>query len=163
GVARPELGQRHPGQRRRGGPWRRRPSPRRRQHQRRRLDPAGRPGASVLTGLLPSPTGAQASMPTLLQIAAAARRAGAHLASTPVRRRLALGASWLLTLLFFLAVRSGAQRHQAAVKTVGQDSVPSIIAAQKIKSALADMHASAANLLLHRPGEGKQVAADYEK
>jgi hypothetical protein len=37
------------------------------------------------------------------------------------------------------------------------------LAAQGIRADLADMHSNAANVLLHRPGEGKQALADYEK
>jgi tRNA A-37 threonylcarbamoyl transferase component Bud32 len=74
---------------------------------------------------------------------------------------LVLAGLWLLVLLFFLALRGGAEQHLLAMKAVGQDSVPSIIAAQRIKAALAALHGDAANGLLHAPGEEK-LAADYE-
>jgi tRNA A-37 threonylcarbamoyl transferase component Bud32 len=76
---------------------------------------------------------------------------------------LLLGLLWLLVITFFLALRSGVDQHLMATKTVGRDTVPSIIAAQKIKAALADMHGNAANELLHRPGRGKQSDDEYER
>jgi tRNA A-37 threonylcarbamoyl transferase component Bud32 len=76
---------------------------------------------------------------------------------------LLLGLLWLLVLLFLFAVRVGVEQHLVATRIVGRDSVPSIIAAQKIKSALADMHGNAANLLLAKPGQGRQADAEYEK
>jgi hypothetical protein len=77
--------------------------------------------------------------------------------------KVVLAGIWVLALLFFVAVRAGVGEHRLAMKTIGEDSAPSIIAAQKIKSNLADMHSNAANVLLHKPGAGKQALADYEK
>ncbi len=84
-------------------------------------------------------------------------------ASTPALLRLALGTIALLALTFFLAVRAAVNEHRHAMKTIGKDTAPSILAAQAIRADLADMHSNAANVLLHRPGEGKQALADYEK
>src|SRR5262245_38114625 len=83
--------------------------------------------------------------------------------STPTLLRLALGAAWALALVFFLVVRSGVKDHRTAMKAIGEDAAPSILAAQQIRASLADMHSNAANVLLHRPGAGKQALADYEK
>jgi hypothetical protein len=54
----------------------------------------------------------------------------------------------LSTVLLLFAVLAGVAVHRGAMKTVGKDSAPSIIAAQHIKSALADMDADAINELL---------------
>jgi hypothetical protein len=58
-----------------------------------------------------------------------------------------------LDALLLIATMVAAHVHRDAVKTVGVDSAPSIIAAQHIKSALADMDANAANELLGAPAE----------
>jgi hypothetical protein len=64
-------------------------------------------------------------------------------------------------LLLIVAIAS-AHVHRNAVKTVGVDSAPSIIAAQHIKSALADMDANAANELLGAPGGSPEFVRAYE-
>jgi hypothetical protein len=76
--------------------------------------------------------------------------------------KLSRGALLALDLLLLLAVAFGARVHRAAMQTVGRDSAPSIIAAQHIKSALADMDANAANELLGPAGTMKEAMAAYE-
>ena len=56
-----------------------------------------------------------------------------------------------LDVLLFLAVISATEVHRAAVKTVGKDTAPTIVAAQHIKAAMADMDADAADQLLQPP------------
>jgi hypothetical protein len=67
-----------------------------------------------------------------------------------------------LDLLLLIAVAFGARVHRGAMQTVGKDSAPSIISAQHIKSALADMDANAANELLGPPGTMQDAMAVYE-
>jgi hypothetical protein len=86
-----------------------------------------------------------------------------RLATTPGRLWLALLAVWLLALLFFAAVAAGVRLHRRAIQTIGKDAAPSIVAAQKIRASLADMHSNAANILLYQPGQGEGPARDYEK
>ena len=70
---------------------------------------------------------------------------------------------WALDALLLLAAMVGVQVHRAAMKTVGKDTAPSIIAAQHIKSALADMDANAANeLLLAKPDQVREARQAYE-
>ena len=69
---------------------------------------------------------------------------------------IALDALWLLAAIL------SSQVHRAAMQTVGKDSAPSIIAAQHIKSALADMDANAANELLAAPGAAGAAVEAYE-
>ena len=83
--------------------------------------------------------------------------------STPALLRLAMAALVVLAVLFFLAVRAGVKEHRTALTTVGKDSAPSILAAQQIRSNLADMHSNTANALLHAPGKGQKPLADYDK
>ena len=68
-------------------------------------------------------------------------------------RLLKLSRTLLLGLCAGLlaAIVVGAQAHRDAMQTVGKDAAPSIIAAQHIKAALADMDADEANLLLAPP------------
>ena len=56
-----------------------------------------------------------------------------------------------LTGVFFLAILIAAQVHRDAMQAIGFDAAPSIIAAQHIKAALADMDADEANVLLAPP------------
>src|SRR5215831_13547473 len=64
--------------------------------------------------------------------------------------------------LLLIAGIPAARVHRDAMKTVGKDSAPSIIAAQHIKSALADMDASAVNELLRPPGTAPEAVRAYE-
>src|SRR5579875_2272626 len=76
--------------------------------------------------------------------------------------RASRAAMLTLDVLLVLAVVSATEAHRAAVKTVGKDAAPSIIAAQHIKSAMADMDADAANELLSPPGTRSSSADAYE-
>ena len=62
--------------------------------------------------------------------------------------RAARTALLALDVLLLLAVVSAAGAHHGALKTVGRDTAPSIIAAQHIKTALAGMDAEVSNELL---------------
>ena len=68
----------------------------------------------------------------------------------------------VLDALLLIAVMSATEAHRAALKTVGKDTVPSIISAQHIKSAMADMDADAANELLEPPGASSASLQAYE-
>lgn len=64
-------------------------------------------------------------------------------------------------VLLLLAILVGIGVHRDAMKTVGQDAAPSIIAAQHIKSALADMDVQAVDELL-LPDAASGAARAYE-
>ena len=66
-------------------------------------------------------------------------------------------------LVFFLLIGAGVAQHRLALKTVCEDAAPSIIAAQHIRAALADLDANAANELLSAPGQKTQARQDYDK
>ena len=87
---------------------------------------------------------------------AAWERFRAHIATTPGRLQFYAGAVVFLAIVVWMVVQWGLTETTHVVQTVGKDSVPSIIAAQKIRSGLADMDANAANAYL---GEGQQVQA----
>ena len=80
--------------------------------------------------------------------------------------KLSRAAILILDLLLLIAVAIGARVHRGAMQTVGKDAAPSIIAAQHIKSALADMDANAANELLgpakSEPAATKEAVTAYE-
>jgi hypothetical protein len=64
-----------------------------------------------------------------------------------------------LVALLLAAIVLGAQVHRDAMQTVGLDAAPSIIAAQHIKSALADLDADEANILLAPPNTANAATA----
>ena len=73
-------------------------------------------------------------------------------------RLLLLIADGVLTVLLLSAV----QIHHDALRTVGQDAAPSIIAAQHIKAAIAAMDAEAGHELLTIPENGTSSLANYD-
>ncbi len=68
----------------------------------------------------------------------------------------------VLTALLLLTILGATQAHRAALKTVGQDTVPSIIAAQHIRSAIAAMDAEAADELLQPATSSDLSSQAYE-
>ena len=73
--------------------------------------------------------------------------------NTPQTLWASLYIIWALDVLLLAAAIVGAQVHRGAMQTIGKDAAPSIIAAQHIKTALADMDADAANELLGAPDQ----------
>lgn len=86
-----------------------------------------------------------------------------RLAPTPTRLKAFQYAIWTLCAVLFLLGEGSLTGAYQAMKTVGKDTAPSIIAAQEISSALADLDANAANYLLG--SKLNQVAAQqaFEK
>ena len=68
--------------------------------------------------------------------------------NTPQTLWMSLYLIWGLDALLLIAAIIGAQVHRSALQTVGKDAGPSIIAAQQIKTSLAEMDADVANELL---------------
>lgn len=64
--------------------------------------------------------------------------------------------------LLLAAMLVGVGVHRDAMKTVGKDAAPSIIAAQHIKAALADMDADAVDELLLPPDAAAGAVREYE-
>lgn len=81
--------------------------------------------------------------------------------TTPQILSRTLWAVWILDIMLLIALLAGGRIHRAGVQTVGKDAV-SIISAQRIKSALADMDANAANELLSDPGQTVDALQTYE-
>ena len=69
-----------------------------------------------------------------------------------------------LVLLLFLTCVAGAYVHRRALDRIGTESAPTIIAAQKIRTALAGMDASAANeLFASNQAESEAAGREYEQ
>lgn len=99
-------------------------------------------------------------------MATAAVRRGAGAAarewSTPRLLKAFRLALWVLLAGLLLAIVGATEVHRAALKTVSRDTVPSILTAQQLKSAIAGMDADAANELL-APGDPSPLSLqDFE-
>jgi hypothetical protein len=69
-------------------------------------------------------------------------------ATTPQLLKQGMYASAACSLLVLIAVTSGARSHREGIQIIGRDTAPSIIAAQHVSAAMADMDAAAASELL---------------
>ncbi len=67
------------------------------------------------------------------------------------------------SILLLITTILGVQKARTAIKTIGKDSAPSIIAAQRIKDSLADIDANAANELIAKPGQNQDAVKNYEE
>ena len=83
--------------------------------------------------------------------------------TTPQLLKAGLYVTWGASLLLVITTISGIQRQRHAIQTVGKDSAPSIILAQRLKDSLAGMDANAVNELLVKPGENPRAIQDYEE
>ena len=66
-------------------------------------------------------------------------------------------ATWGVSLLLLVVSIQGFRAQRDALKTVGDDTVPSVLLAQRLKDSFADMDASLANELLLKPGDRAQA------
>jgi hypothetical protein len=71
--------------------------------------------------------------------------------------------TWGISLLILIVSIWGVNSQRKAIETVGKDSAPSILTAQQLQDSFADLDASLANELLLKPGEERQVLADFDK
>jgi hypothetical protein len=83
--------------------------------------------------------------------------------NTPQILKSGLYLTWGATLLFAIATISSMRLQRYAIRTVGKDSVPSVLNAQRIKDSLADMGANAVNQLLVKPGENPEADKGFEE
>ncbi|MEH2241066.1 hypothetical protein [Nostoc sp.] len=67
------------------------------------------------------------------------------------------------SLLLLIAIISAVQGQRYAIKTVGENSTPSIVTAQRLKDAFAGMDANVANELLVPPGQNQDAVKGYEE
>jgi hypothetical protein len=71
--------------------------------------------------------------------------------------------TWGVGLLLLIISIYGVNSQRQAIKTVGKDAAPSVLTAQQLQDSFADLDASLANELLLKPGDNRQVLADFEK
>jgi hypothetical protein len=83
--------------------------------------------------------------------------------NTPQTLKAGMYLTWGASFLLLLATITGIQGQRHAIKTIGKDTAPSIISAQRIKDSLADMDANVANELLTKTGENKEALKNYEE
>ncbi len=83
--------------------------------------------------------------------------------TTPQLLKGGLYLTWGASLLLLMTTISGVQGQRHAIKTVGEDAVPSIVIAQRIKDALAGMDAYVANELLVPPGQNQNAIKGFEE
>lgn len=84
--------------------------------------------------------------------------------ATPLRLRRQLWAVWGLSALLFFVGEGALDGARIAMKTVGKDTAPSILAAQEIASSLADLDANAGNYLLGHEKRHQAAAMEtFEK
>jgi hypothetical protein len=81
---------------------------------------------------------------------------------TPRRLRAYQIAAWVFAGLIFLMGEGTLNRARHAMKTIGKDAAPSIVAAQEIGSALADLDANAANYLIGTASHRADAMRTYE-
>jgi len=91
------------------------------------------------------------------------RHAALSFTTTPAILRLALGGTWALCVVTLLAAYVGIERHRHEMQAIGKDSAPSIIAAQEIRTSLADMQVDVARELLSATDASRAPAEAYEQ
>jgi hypothetical protein len=80
---------------------------------------------------------------------------------TPQILKLGLQSTWVMSILLMILSIAGVQTQRQAVQTIGKDSAPSIINAQRIKDSLADLDANVANELIAQPGKNPAAVKVY--
>ncbi|MGO9114880.1 MAG: hypothetical protein ACLP9L_37180 [Thermoguttaceae bacterium] len=82
------------------------------------------------------------------------------LSVTPNWLRAALGAIVLLSAVFAVAIRRAADEQFQTIHTIQVDSAPSVVAGQRMRASLADMHSNLANELLVEPEKESEQAIE---
>jgi hypothetical protein len=70
--------------------------------------------------------------------------------------------TWGASLLLLVVSIWGVHAQRDALKTVGKDAAPSVLMAQRLKDALANLDADLANELLVKPGENAEALKGFE-
>jgi hypothetical protein len=83
--------------------------------------------------------------------------------TTPQILKGSLYLTWGVSVLLLIAIITGIQGQRNAIKTVGEDSAPSVLTAQRLKDSLAGMDAGAVNELLVKPGQNPEAIKDYQE
>jgi hypothetical protein len=99
----------------------------------------------------PQPASAPALFPVSTTVA---KRLAGRLRTTPGRLQAAIVVLVVGAALFWAVVASVFSDLHAAVRTVGRDTVPSIVAAEKMNVALADINTNFVNAILAKADDG---------
>ncbi|MEG4801729.1 hypothetical protein QUB63_17745 [Microcoleus sp. ARI1-B5] len=83
--------------------------------------------------------------------------------TTPQILRGGLYLVWGVSLLALGTANEAVRMQRDALETIGKNTAPSVLTAQRIKDSLADLDANAANELLVKPGQNPQAAKDYRE
>ncbi|WP_341529600.1 hypothetical protein WKK05_09960 [Nostoc sp. UHCC 0302] len=83
--------------------------------------------------------------------------------TTPQLLKGGLYLTWAASVLMLIATISGIQGQRNAIKTVGKDSTPSIVTAQRLKDAFAGMDAYVVKELLVPPGQSQDAVKGSEE
>ncbi len=83
--------------------------------------------------------------------------------TTPQILRGGLYLVWGVSLLALGIANQAVRMQRDAIETIGKNTAPSVLTAQRIKDSLADLDANAANELLVKPGENLQAAKNYRE
>lgn len=83
--------------------------------------------------------------------------------TTPQLLKGGLYLTWVASVLMLMAVITGIQGQRQAIKTVGEDSTPSIVTAQRLKDAFAGMDAYIVKELLVPPGQNQDAVKGFEE
>jgi hypothetical protein len=84
-------------------------------------------------------------------------------ATTVGRMQLGIAAIVAAGILMVLATGAAVMEAQEAMQTIGVSTAPSIISAQKVKAAMANMDANAANYLLGDKDQNELANIDYDR
>ena len=83
--------------------------------------------------------------------------------TTPQILKGGLYLTWVATVLTLVTTITGIQGQRHTIQTIGKDSTPSIVIAQRLKDAMAGMDANVANELLVPPGQNQDAVKGYEE
>ncbi|WP_293342606.1 hypothetical protein [Microcoleus sp. CAWBG58] len=83
--------------------------------------------------------------------------------TTPQILRWGLYLVWGVSLLALVTANQAVRMQRNAIETIGKNTAPSVLTAQRIKDSLADLDANAANELLVKPGENPEAVKEYRK
>ncbi|WP_293212212.1 hypothetical protein [Microcoleus sp. PH2017_34_RAT_O_A] len=83
--------------------------------------------------------------------------------TTPQILRWGLYLVWGVSLLALGTANEAVKMQRDAIETIGKNTAPSVLTAQRIKDSLADLDANAANELLVKPGENPEAVKEYRK
>ncbi|MEG4323563.1 MULTISPECIES: hypothetical protein [unclassified Microcoleus] len=83
--------------------------------------------------------------------------------TTPQILRWGLYLVWGVSLVALGTANEAVRMQRDAIETIGKNTAPSVLTAQRIKDSIADLDANAANELLVKPGENAEATKAYRE